>query len=438
MEASPNETPRVRGWQAIVALAAWIVGQLGCAGVAFLAAMTLAALVRMGPTDAARAVVQVVPAAVLMGTACGGLVLALVLRLCLGPSFAAAGRGLGVVLARPAACAGALVLGLGLGALALAGSAGGRAPSVGPVANVASLTVVGFAVWAVLAVLFLPLVEEFLFRGVLVQGFSGLGLAGAAVASSALFMLVHVADVWGSWTGAALLLLMAAATMGARLASGSLLPPVLFHAAYNLVLVAFLGMALHAGTPNPFMPAWQGSWLYAIVGDEEGTVRELGRELERHPDDADALLRQGIALNKLGRKEEALACYERALPLEPRNPILLNNLGYVLAELGYYEEALERCDTSLRIRPDDAHTSDSRGYALVGLGRYEEAVQEYRRTVDLDPDSAYPWYGLGEALRRLGDEEGAEEAFAIARDLDPALRLTWRPARPRAAPPRSP
>ncbi len=56
--------------------------------------------------------------------------------------------------------------------------------------------------------------------------------------------------------------------------------------------------------------------------------------------DASAQNRKGNALLDLGRFQEALDCYNKAINLENDNPIFLLNKGIVLMELEEYQEAL--------------------------------------------------------------------------------------------------
>ncbi|UCG99477.1 MAG: tetratricopeptide repeat protein, partial [Burkholderiales bacterium] len=55
----------------------------------------------------------------------------------------------------------------------------------------------------------------------------------------------------------------------------------------------------------------------------------------------------------LGRLEEALASYDRALRLTPDDPDVHTNRGNVLKDLGRLEEALASYDRALRLTPDD-------------------------------------------------------------------------------------
>ncbi len=55
--------------------------------------------------------------------------------------------------------------------------------------------------------------------------------------------------------------------------------------------------------------------------------------------DAEALMRQGIELYDLGRHQEAVVMFDRALTLFPRLPKAHYFKGIALYDLGRYEEA---------------------------------------------------------------------------------------------------
>lgn len=89
---------------------------------------------------------------------------------------------------------------------------------------------------AVAAIALAPLCEEFIFRGLLFRGFrNDLGLWGAALASAAVFAVMHPALGWPP--------ILLAGTVFALLyaRTGWLLAPIAAHAAYNAVMVAAAG-----------------------------------------------------------------------------------------------------------------------------------------------------------------------------------------------------
>ena len=54
-----------------------------------------------------------------------------------------------------------------------------------------------------------------------------------------------------------------------------------------------------------------------------------------------------MSLSNLGRNEEAIASYDRALQIKPDDHEALNNRGIALGKLGRYEEAINSYDKAL-------------------------------------------------------------------------------------------
>ncbi|WP_136249172.1 tetratricopeptide repeat protein [Halomonas borealis] len=83
--------------------------------------------------------------------------------------------------------------------------------------------------------------------------------------------------------------------------------------------------------------------------------RDLRRLIERDPDNANALNALGYTLadeNIEGRLEEARALIERALTLEPNNPVILDSRGWVAYRLGNVDAALPWLERAWSTMPD--------------------------------------------------------------------------------------
>ena len=135
---------------------------------------------------------------------------------------------------------------------------------------------------------------------------------------------------------------------------------------------------------------------------------------------------KGLGLEALGRYQEALACYERGLEIDPRRSDLWNNKGAALQRLGRLEEALACYDRGLEIAPRDSHLWVGKGVALHHLSRYEDALACYERGLEIDPRDSALWHGEGAALHELGRHKEALACYERALEIDPRDSDLWK------------
>lgn len=93
-------------------------------------------------------------------------------------------------------------------------------------------------------------------------------------------------------------------------------------------------------------------------------------------DSAELRINLGNSLLKMGYFKEALFDYQRAVEIEPKNPIAYLFLANAFLSAGKYQEALEQLRKSDALgchRPESAYL---RSLALLGLGESEDARKE--------------------------------------------------------------
>ena len=113
----------------------------------------------------------------------------------------------------------------------------------GPMSELASSGSFGFIVFALLAIVLAPPTEEFLFRGVMLHGFARKwSRTTSTILVTAVFALLHLGEAFHYWPAMAFITLLGLATAALRFRTGSLLPCLLAHVAYNATIV--LGAAL--------------------------------------------------------------------------------------------------------------------------------------------------------------------------------------------------
>ena len=124
---------------------------------------------------------------------------------------------------------------------------------------------------------------------------------------------------------------------------------------------------------------------------------------------ADMRTHHGLVLHALGRDNEALADFERALTLKPENPMTLLYRGNVLLALGRCAEALESYERLIGRVPNYGEGWFRRGAALWRLDRSEAALASFDRALQFDPAHFEALFNRGTVLLNL---ERYDEAFA--------------------------
>lgn len=143
------------------------------------------------------------------------------------------------------------------------------------------------------------------------------------------------------------------------------------------------------------------------------------RALDLNPHFAEAHNNLGVALKAQGKLDEAVACYRRALDIVPDFADGYNNLGNALRAQGNLEEAVHCARRALELRPNFAAGYHTLGAVLHDQGRFEEAISCLRRSLALSPNQASTHNSLGLALDRQGWFEEAQTHYERAVQLRP-------------------
>lgn len=136
---------------------------------------------------------------------------------------------------------------------------------------------------------------------------------------------------------------------------------------------------------------------------------------------------KGQLLEEQGRSEEAVQALENATRINPEGLRDWHELGTVLArDLGRYNQSLEAYDRALQLDPRDGDILTGKANVLRSLGRYDEALELYEMVLQLDMQSphsffylAKAWLGKGEILRIQGKYNESFLAYDKALELDP-------------------
>jgi len=126
--------------------------------------------------------------------------------------------------------------------------------------------------------------------------------------------------------------------------------------------------------------------LYIMQRQYEKAIASAERRLELSPSGAKAYQSMASALQWADRHSEAIPLIEQALRLDPYPPsVLFRQLGRAYRNVGRYEEAITAYKKALQINPDDIFTHIGMAVTYVKLGREEDARAEAKEVIRIHP-----------------------------------------------------
>ena len=106
-----------------------------------------------------------------------------------------------------------------------------------------------------------------------------------------------------------------------------------------------------------------------------------------------------------GQFDHAVEWVSQAIRRQPR-PAYLTLLGTALLNLGRHDDALRVFDKAVQLEPDDASLWNNLGNACIECNRLADAIASFQRALAIDPahwDSAYKAGLLLQQQRRFDD-----------------------------------
>ncbi|HEU0207714.1 MAG TPA: tetratricopeptide repeat protein [Candidatus Udaeobacter sp.] len=129
--------------------------------------------------------------------------------------------------------------------------------------------------------------------------------------------------------------------------------------------------------------AWiaQGSYRYHIASDFTGALAAYAEAGKRLPNSADVFGEMAFVERRMGRWDDAINHFKKAITLDPRNLQLLIFTGECLSYVRRFNEAEEYIDRALQIAPEAGRALAAKIGILQAEGRLNEASKVAARIV---------------------------------------------------------
>jgi tetratricopeptide (TPR) repeat protein len=158
-------------------------------------------------------------------------------------------------------------------------------------------------------------------------------------------------------------------------------------------------------------------YAYSNLGDQEKALSNMEHYIALAPDGADPRASYADLLMRVGRYDDALGQYQKALSLKPDYWYCFNQIGNIEALEGMLKAAEADFQKSLKMRPstrglEAAHLAVA-GALNLYRAKYREAIELYQTALSIDSTNGTAAYGMVYALARL--KEFSQAWYVVGR-----------------------
>jgi beta-lactamase regulating signal transducer with metallopeptidase domain/tetratricopeptide (TPR) repeat protein len=159
---------------------------------------------------------------------------------------------------------------------------------------------------------------------------------------------------------------------------------------------------------------------YRRMGDLGPAVAALQHARALLPDNIVVINVFALVLDAAGRSTEAEREYRKAIELDPRNGVSMNNLAYLLSRsAGHLNEALDFALQAHELLPDMYEVEDTVGWVHLKMNHADQAIEMFDQLVRKQPQHSTYRYHLAMAFAQKGYKASAVEQLKAALECSP-------------------
>lgn len=136
-----------------------------------------------------------------------------------------------------------------------------------------------------------------------------------------------------------------------------------------------------------------------------------------YPDYDDAHAAIGDAFFKIGQNDSAEVHDKRALALNPKFVIAMNNLAGVYFVRGQYDTAIAYCRKSIERSPDFVNAYANLGLCYMRLGKFDSSLKNLYIAISKDANFASSYENMAYTYKAMGKMDSGAKYDQITREL---------------------
>ena len=160
---------------------------------------------------------------------------------------------------------------------------------------------------------------------------------------------------------------------------------------------------------------------YFAFGDRQRALADYDAAVKLAPKNADLYYNRGVFYAAQPDDEAALRDFNAALGINARLVPALRQRAKIYQARGNFDGALADYSQAITLEPNTALLWAERGYVSLRHPDYDASIKDEAEAIRLDPKLARAWFFRGAAFGGVGNKEGAINDLKQAVSLDPSL-----------------
>ncbi len=155
---------------------------------------------------------------------------------------------------------------------------------------------------------------------------------------------------------------------------------------------------------------------------QELFLKETGKKitpLEGTKLEAWEILNKGVSLYSLGKHENGLACYDKAIAINPEYADAYYSRGNAYYDKESLEQAIADYSKAIEINPVYLKAYYNRGVFYYKKGNLVQAISDYNKAIAINPEYADAYYSRGKAYYDKGNLAQAVSDYSRVIEINP-------------------
>jgi len=159
--------------------------------------------------------------------------------------------------------------------------------------------------------------------------------------------------------------------------------------------------------------------------DPDVAIADFNEAIHLDPKNANLYRFRGFAWSNKQEFDRAIADFSEAIRLDPKSAFAYSNRGVTWKQKGEFDRAIADLNEAIRLNPKSDQTYLNRGGVWFSKGEFDRAIADFTEAIRLNPKLLMAYNDRGHSWMDKGDYERAIADFNEAIRIDPTFVVAY-------------